>query len=62
MSFPGDELEEGENFLEAAYRELKEETGIGKDSVTPFYHLMDFTYYHVNSLIECYMCRLTEKV
>ena len=52
----------GESFIEAAYRELKEETGIGKDSVTPLYNLMNYTYYHVNSLIECYMCRLTKEV
>ena len=62
LNFPGGKWEEGESLIEAAYRELKEETGIGKESVTPLYHLMDLTYYHVNSLIECYMCRLTKEV
>ena len=53
--------EDGETFLDAAYRELKEETGIDKDLVTPLYHLIDLTYYNTNNLIECYVCRLTRE-
>lgn len=62
LNFPGGKWEEGETFLDAAYRELKEETGIDKDSVTPLYHLMDLTYYCTDNLIECYVCRLSREI
>ena len=62
LNFPGGKWEKGETFIDAAYRELKEETGIDKEAVTPLYHLMDLTYYNANNLIECYVCRLTKEV
>ena len=62
LNFPGGKWEEGETFIDAAYRELEEETGINKESVAPLYHLMDLTYYNTNNLIECYVCRLTKEV
>ena len=45
LNFPGGKWEKGETFLDAAYREFQEETGIDKESVTLLYHLMDLTYY-----------------
>ncbi len=62
LNFPGGKWEEGETFLDAAYRELEEETGIDKESITTLYHLTDVTYYRTNRIIECYVCRLTKEV
>jgi 8-oxo-dGTP diphosphatase len=51
----------GENGLDAAYRELYEETGISREDVTP-HHLMDFTYYMHNCYVEVCVGRLKRDV
>ena len=35
----------GERFIDAAYREAEEETGIGRDTLTPLYHMKDARMY-----------------
>lgn len=62
LNFPGGKWEEGETNEEAAYRELFEETGIRRESITPLSHLMDFIYYDSGRLVEIYVCCLTEPV
>lgn len=57
----GGKIESGEDGLSAAYRELEEETGIGKDDIT-LTHLMDFTYYLPNIKLEVYVGRLNKEV
>lgn len=49
----GGKIEKGENGYEAAYRELKEETGIDRDSIL-LHHMMDFTYYNQDCYVEVY--------
>ena len=43
-NFVGGKIEKNENGLDAAYRELEEETTITKDDIM-LLHIMDFTYY-----------------
>ena len=62
LNFPGGKWEEGETYIDAAYRELREETGITKDAISPMFHLMDFTYYDTGSILELYVCRLLHDV
>jgi len=50
----GGKIEKGENGYDAAYRELKEETGIGSDHIQ-LSHMMDFTYYNQNCYVEVYV-------
>ena len=49
----GGKIEPGENSLNAAYRELSEETGITRSDIT-LHHMMDFTYYNQNCIVEVY--------
>lgn len=58
LNFCGGKIEEGEQSIDAAYRELMEETGYGRDDVTPLCHLIDFTYYSTERMVEFYVCRL----
>ena len=55
----GGKIEKGENGLEAAYRELYEETSITKNDVN-LVHLMDFTYHLDNCYVEVYVGKLLE--
>ena len=51
----GGKIEKGEDGLTAAYRELREETGISEIKLN---HLMKFTYFLKDSCLEVYFGRL----
>lgn len=57
-NFVGGKIENGENGMSAAYRELHEETGISMDQIQLF-HFMDLTYYHQNYMLELYVGKLS---
>lgn len=57
----GGKIEPGEDSLDAAYRELEEETSITRKDIT-LTHLMDFTYYLENLFLEVYVGRLNKTV
>jgi 8-oxo-dGTP diphosphatase len=57
----GGKIEPGEPGIDAAYRELNEETGITKDDIT-LHHLMDFTYYYQDCYVQVYAGRLMQDV
>ncbi|SHO51376.1 NUDIX hydrolase [Anaerocolumna xylanovorans] len=57
----GGKIEKNENGYEAAYRELKEETGIDRFNIQ-LNHMMDFTYYNQNCCVEVYAGQLNSEV
>ncbi|MRG86019.1 NUDIX hydrolase [Salinibacillus xinjiangensis] len=57
----GGKIENGETGIEAAYRELLEETNISKEDIK-LHHLMDFTYYLQDCYVEVYVGRLKREV
>lgn len=60
-NFVGGKLEAGEASDDAAYRELYEETGIGRKDIR-LYRLMDMTYYHQRFVLELYVGVLDKDV
>lgn len=57
----GGKVEPGENELEAAYRELEEETAITRDDIT-LYNLMNFSYKLTDVELEVYAGKLNKDV
>jgi 8-oxo-dGTP diphosphatase len=57
----GGKIEQNESGLDAAYRELFEETSISKADII-LNHLMDFTYYHQDCYVEVYVGKLNGNV
>lgn len=57
----GGKVEVGENELEAAYRELVEETGISREDIT-LIHLMNFEYKIDDIELEVYIGKLEKEV
>lgn len=61
LNLVGGKVESGEDELNAAYRELQEETAITKDDITLF-HIMNFQYIISNMELEVYMGTLNKEV
>ena len=61
LNFVGGKVEVGETSEAAAYRELWEETGIGKQQLC-LYRLMDIIYYYQEFVLEMYVGKLEEDV
>lgn len=60
-NFVGGKIEQGEDGLSAAYRELFEETGITRADIV-ITHLMDFSYPLDDCYVEVYAGRLNKQV
>lgn len=60
-NFVGGKVESGETSFHAAYRELWEETGIGREDIRLF-RLMDLTYYEQDFVLEIYVGQLQGEV
>ena len=61
LNLVGGKIKDGEDHLCAAYRELFEETGIAEQDAT-LLHLMDFTYYNPDCLLEVYAGQLRRDI
>ena len=57
----GGKIEVGEDGFVAAYRELEEETGIGRAQIK-LHHMMDFTYFNQDCYVQVYVGKLDEDV
>ena len=57
----GGKIEVGEDGFAAAYRELEEETGIGRAQIK-LHHMMDFSYYNQDCYVQVYAGKLHEEV
>ena len=57
----GGKIEPNEDGLDAAYRELEEETSITKNDII-LSHLMDFTYHLGNCYLEVYVGKLNKSI
>ena len=60
LNFVGGKLESGENSMDGAYRELLEETGIGREDIR-LVHLMDMTYYTYHIQLQVFTGRLNKE-
>ena len=60
-NFVGGKIEENESGIDAAYRELEEETAITRNDII-LSHLMDFTYPLDHCYLEVYVGRLNKTV
>ena len=61
LNFVGGKIEDGETDEAAAYRELREETGITDDAIR-LTHVMDFIYYQSDIVLMLYAGRLRHDV
>ena len=61
LNFVGGKVEAGETFLDAAYRELEEETGVTRQDIA-LKHLMDLTYYTNDIEIQVFVGQLKHEV